>query len=40
MPSDGWKQMICVETANAADDAIMLPPGAFHKLRAHIRVRG
>ena len=40
MPSDGWKQMICVETANAADDAIVLPPGAFHKLRAHIRVRG
>jgi glucose-6-phosphate 1-epimerase len=40
MPSDGWKQMICVETANAADDAIMLPPGAFHKLRAHIHVRG
>jgi len=40
MPSDGWKQMICVETANAADDAIVLSPGASHKLRAHIHVRG
>jgi glucose-6-phosphate 1-epimerase len=40
MPVDGWKQMLCVETANAADDAIVLPPGASHKLRARIHVRG
>jgi hypothetical protein len=29
--------MICVETANAADNAIHLPPGASHKLTALIR---
>jgi glucose-6-phosphate 1-epimerase len=34
MAADGWKQMICVETANAADNAILLAPGASHKLAA------
>lgn len=38
MAPDDWKGMICVETANAADNAIHLPPGAFHKLTASIRV--
>jgi glucose-6-phosphate 1-epimerase len=38
MPADGWKQMICVETANAADNAVLLSPGASHKLAATIRV--
>jgi glucose-6-phosphate 1-epimerase len=38
MATDGWKQMICVETANAADNAICLPPGESHKLSATIRV--
>jgi len=27
MAPDNWKEMICVETANAADDAIHLSPG-------------
>jgi glucose-6-phosphate 1-epimerase len=38
MAPDGWKEMICVETANAADNAVHLPPGAPHKLTATIRV--
>jgi glucose-6-phosphate 1-epimerase len=38
MSADGWKEMICVETANAADNAVHLPPGASHKLAAIIRV--
>ena len=36
-PGD-WVQMICVETANAADNAVHLSPGASHKLTASIRV--
>jgi glucose-6-phosphate 1-epimerase len=38
MEADGWKHMLCVETANAADNAILLAPGASHKLSAKIRV--
>ena len=38
MTPDGWKEMICVETSNAADDAIHLPAGGSHTLTASIRV--
>jgi glucose-6-phosphate 1-epimerase len=38
LATDGWKQMLCVETANAADNAVVLSPGARHKLTAKIRV--
>ena len=38
MEADGWKQMLCIETANAADNAVVLEPGASHKLLAKIRV--
>jgi glucose-6-phosphate 1-epimerase len=38
MAADGWRQMLCVETANAADNAVLLSPGASHKLAAKIRV--
>jgi glucose-6-phosphate 1-epimerase len=31
-----WEEMICVETANAADNAVHLPPGASHVLAASI----
>lgn len=34
----GWRRMVCVETANAADDAITLAPGARHVMSATIRV--
>jgi glucose-6-phosphate 1-epimerase len=35
---DEWPGMICVETANAADHAITLPPGATHTMTAAISV--
>ena len=38
MAPDGWKKMICVETANVADNAIHLPPGASQSMTASIRV--
>jgi glucose-6-phosphate 1-epimerase len=34
---DDWRGMICVETANAADDAIALPAGGRHLMSATIR---
>jgi glucose-6-phosphate 1-epimerase len=33
-----WERMICVESGNAADNAVTLPPGASHILAATIRV--
>ena len=36
-PED-WRRMVCVETANAADDAVTLAPGARHVMTATIRV--
>jgi glucose-6-phosphate 1-epimerase len=38
MPPGGWTQMLCVETANAADNAVLLAPGATHKMAATVRV--
>jgi len=38
MAPGSWKEMICVETANAADNSVRLLPGASHKLTASIRV--
>jgi D-hexose-6-phosphate mutarotase len=35
---DEWRRMICIETANAADDRVTLPPGQRHAMRARIRV--
>jgi len=34
---DGWTGMVCVETANAADDVIQLAPGATHRMTAQYR---
>jgi glucose-6-phosphate 1-epimerase len=34
---DEWRQMLCVETANAADHPVRLAPGDRHLLRAVIR---
>ena len=36
--ADEWRSMICIETANAADDAVTLAPGARHEMRASISV--
>jgi glucose-6-phosphate 1-epimerase len=38
MAPDDWQKMVCVETANAADNAIHLAPGETHKLTASIHV--
>jgi len=35
---DDWRRMVCVETANAADDALTLGPGQRHVMTATIRV--
>ncbi len=35
---DGYRQMLCVENTNAADDARQLPPGGAHTLTAVIGV--
>ena len=35
---DGWRRMLCVETANAADDAVTLAAGARHVMTATIRI--
>ena len=40
MASGEWQEMICVETANAADNALRLAPGGSHKLTASIRLEG
>jgi glucose-6-phosphate 1-epimerase len=37
MAADDWKAMLCIETANAADNAIHLAPGASRKMAASIR---
>ena len=37
MPTD-WQAMTCIETANVADNAIILPPGGTHSMQAHIIV--
>lgn len=34
-----WRRMVCVETANAADDALALAPGARHVTSATLRLQ-
>jgi len=38
MATDDWRRMVCIETANAADNALRLAPGATHRMFASIRV--
>lgn len=38
MAPDDWRNMICVESANASDNALTLPPGASQKLTTSILV--
>jgi len=35
---DEWPRMLCIETANAADNAIVLPAGQTHSMEASITV--
>lgn len=39
MAPDDWHGMVCVETANAMENAIALPAGGVHTMRASIRVK-
>jgi glucose-6-phosphate 1-epimerase len=38
MGPDEWHEMLCVETVNAATNAITLAPGKTHTMQAHISV--
>ena len=38
MAPDDWQGMLCLETANALDNAVVLPPGGTHRMRATIRI--
>jgi glucose-6-phosphate 1-epimerase len=38
MDPEEWRSMICVESGNAASDAIHLAPGTSHTLRTVLRV--
>lgn len=38
MAPDGWKNMICVETANLDENAVVVPPGAHHTMHACVRL--
>jgi D-hexose-6-phosphate mutarotase len=31
---DGWRKMVCVESANAVDNLVTIAPGASHTLTA------
>ncbi|HUN92697.1 MAG TPA: D-hexose-6-phosphate mutarotase [Burkholderiaceae bacterium] len=34
----GWREMLCVETANALDDVVAIAPGATHRMGLRLRV--
>ena len=36
----GYKRMLCVESANVADDAVVIPSGESHTLRVQYEVQG
>jgi len=36
-PDDGYRAMLCIETANAAGNAVTVGPGETHTLAVHIR---
>jgi glucose-6-phosphate 1-epimerase len=38
MEPDAWLRMACVETANVADNAVTLPPGATHTMQLTVLV--
>jgi len=38
MDPEGWRGMVCVETANAAENALTLHPGEAHTMEARITV--
>jgi D-hexose-6-phosphate mutarotase len=38
LDSGGWRRMACIETANAAENAITLASRSAHTMEAHLRV--
>jgi len=38
MTPDSWRTMACIETANAAENAITLAPHQAHTMEAHLRI--
>jgi glucose-6-phosphate 1-epimerase len=40
MPDDGWRHMLCVESANAVENALMLRPHEAHVLETSIAIEG
>lgn len=36
LPDAGWRDFVCVETANAGDDARLLAPGSSHRLACRL----
>jgi len=38
MNPEGWKKMVCIETANALENSITLGPGEQHSMTAQITV--
>jgi D-hexose-6-phosphate mutarotase len=39
-PADRWPEMVCLETANAADNAVQAEPGRTYTMRAVVGVEG
>lgn len=37
-PPDDWQGMLCLETATALDNAIVLPGGGVHPMGTTIRI--
>jgi glucose-6-phosphate 1-epimerase len=35
---DGYLRMVCVESANAAEDVVTITPGGLHRLQVSYRV--
>ena len=39
MDPDAWRRMLCVETANVLEDALLLEPGDVHTVGFTLRTR-
>ncbi|HEY9734183.1 MAG TPA: D-hexose-6-phosphate mutarotase, partial [Drouetiella sp.] len=38
MEPDGWRKMICIETANIDENTVAVPPGTHHAMHARVRL--
>jgi D-hexose-6-phosphate mutarotase len=38
MSNDGWRQMLCIESANVAEDALKLQPREAHVMETTLTV--